>query len=128
LVPFCEEAANNGKIVIVAALDGTFKRQKFGSVLDLIPLAEKVTKLNAVCMRCQSDAAFTQKLSTSKKTVEIGGSDKYIAVCRKCFFTEPGSPHKPKRCKSDLKQLILYSEYEYVRKTRIVERSKKIGI
>lgn len=96
--------------------------------MDLVPLAEKVTKLNAVCMRCHSDAAFTQKLSSSKKTVEIGGADKYIAVCRKCFFTEPGSPHKPKRCmnlmvkKSDI-FLVSMSMYE---KKELLQESKKL--
>ena len=50
LVPFCEEMANTGKCVIVAALDGTFERKPFGSVLELIPLSESVTKLDAVCV------------------------------------------------------------------------------
>lgn len=49
---FCERAANAGKIVIVAALDGTFQRVPFGSVLELIPKAESVVKLTAVCMLC----------------------------------------------------------------------------
>ena len=52
LVNFCEKMANAGKAVIVAALDGTFQRKGFPTVMELIPLAEHVVKLNAVCMVC----------------------------------------------------------------------------
>jgi len=85
LVPFCEAMANEGKVVIVAALDGTFQRKPFGNVLELIPLAETVTKLNAVCMLCFKDAAFTKRLGSETQIEVIGGADKYIAVCRSCF-------------------------------------------
>lgn len=56
--------ANSGKTVIVAALDGTFQRQPFGSILNLVPMAESVIKLNAVCMVCYNDASFTKRLGT----------------------------------------------------------------
>eukprot|EP00824_Muranothrix_gubernata_P010392 TRINITY_DN23398_c0_g3_i1.p1 TRINITY_DN23398_c0_g3~~TRINITY_DN23398_c0_g3_i1.p1 ORF type:complete len:316 (+),score=31.38 TRINITY_DN23398_c0_g3_i1:41-949(+) len=49
IAEWAEEQANRGKVVIVAALDGTFQRKPFGRVLDLIPLSESVTKLTAVC-------------------------------------------------------------------------------
>ncbi|EDM06735.1 rCG32815, isoform CRA_a [Rattus norvegicus] len=52
IVDFCETMANTGKTVIVAALDGTFQRKAFGSILNLVPLAESVVKLTAVCMEC----------------------------------------------------------------------------
>eukprot|EP00898_Chlorokybus_atmophyticus_P005801 jgi/Chlat1/6221/Chrsp44S09039 len=64
VVEYCERWANEGKIVIVAALDGTFERKPFKRVLELVPLAESVVKLNAVCTSCHGDAAFT------KRTVE----------------------------------------------------------
>ena len=48
--------ANAGKIVVIAALDGTYQRSGFGNVLQLIPLAERVVKLTAVCMRCYGEA------------------------------------------------------------------------
>ena len=57
-VAWAEEMANRGKFVVVAALDGTFQRKPFGDILSLVPLAENVTKLNAVCMNCFGDAAF----------------------------------------------------------------------
>lgn len=39
VVEFCEEAANQGKIVVIAALDGTFERKAFGNIINLIPMA-----------------------------------------------------------------------------------------
>ena len=52
VVEFCDGAANLGKTVVVAALDGTFERKPFGNIVSLIPLAEKVSKLSAVCVYC----------------------------------------------------------------------------
>jgi len=66
-VDFAEKMANQGKIVIVAALDGTFERKPFGNILNLIPLAEVVTKLSAVCMVCQGEAAFSKRIGNEKK-------------------------------------------------------------
>ena len=56
--------ANAGKIVVVAALDGTYQRSGFGNMLSLVPLAEQIVKLTAVCMRCYGEAAFTQRLGS----------------------------------------------------------------
>ncbi|KAM9769083.1 thymidine kinase, cytosolic [Menidia menidia] len=85
IVEFCEEMANLGKTVIVAALDGTFQRKPFGNILHLIPLAESVVKLNAVCMQCYKEAAYTKRLGAEKEVEVIGGADKYQAACRKCY-------------------------------------------
>eukprot|EP00741_Cyanophora_paradoxa_P016190 tig00000042_g15630.t1 len=83
---FCERMANRGKIVIVAALDGTFQRKPFGRIMELIPLVESVTKLSAVCMMCGKDAAFTQRRGHETEVELIGGADKYVAVCRSCYL------------------------------------------
>jgi thymidine kinase len=85
LVEFCEELANRDKVVIVAALDGTFQRKPFGRVLELVPLAEHVTKLNAVCTICHKDAAFSHRKHPDGRTIAIGGAEAYAAMCRKCF-------------------------------------------
>lgn len=84
-VSFAEEMANRGKTVIVAALDGTFQRQGFGDILRLIPLAESVIKLTAVCMVCFAEAAFTKRIGQEKELEVIGGPEKYMAVCRVCY-------------------------------------------
>lgn len=86
IVEFCEELANKGKTIIVAALDGTFQRKAFGNILSLVPLAENVIKLNAVCMNCFKDAAFTKRLGGEKKIEIIGGAERYWSVCRECFY------------------------------------------
>lgn len=100
-VEFAEEMANRGKIVIVAALDGTYQRLGFGDILRLVPLAESIVKLTAVCMICYEEASYTKRTSTETAVEVIGGSEKYIATCRQCFFIStpqkrPGaSPLKP---------------------------------
>lgn len=87
LVSFSEEMANKGKTVIIAALDGTYQRKPFGHVLELIPLAESVIKLSAVCMGCcKRDAAFSHRISSEKQVEVIGGADKYVALCRACHL------------------------------------------
>lgn len=83
-----EKWANQGKVVIIAALDGDFQRQPFGSILSLIPLAETVIKLSAVCTRCRKDAAFTRRLGT-ETTVEVQKSvwqkcDCFITMFSRC--------------------------------------------
>ena len=89
IVEFCEELANGGKIVIVAALDGTFERKPFKRILELVPLSEHVIKLSSVCMKCGKDASFTMKNNKNKgneiKIIDIGGLDKYCSVCRTCY-------------------------------------------
>lgn len=88
IVPFCEEQANLGRVVIVASLDGTFQRKEFGSILGLVPLAEEVTKLTAVCTVCGAPAAFSRRIGSETAVEVIGGADKYIAACRTCFFAD----------------------------------------
>jgi len=87
IVSWCEEMANRGKIVLVAALDGTFQRLPFPEMLALVPLAEAVTKLQAVCMVCFQEAAFSKRITEESGVEVIGGADKYMAVCRRCYFS-----------------------------------------
>jgi len=85
IVEFSEAMANAGKVVVVAALDGTYQRSGFGNILNLVPLAEHVVKLTAVCMRCYGEAAYTQRLGSETAVEVIGGTEKYMAVCRECY-------------------------------------------
>ncbi len=73
----------HGKTVYVAGLDSDFQMRKFGGVLDLIPIAEDVEKLHAICTLCKGRASFTKRLSeeTCQKVV---GSANYIPTCRAC--------------------------------------------
>lgn len=85
IVEFCEELADQGVIILVAALDGTFQRKPFGNIINLLPVAEKVTKLTAVCVYCAQEASFTQRVIDSKEIELIGGEEAYKPVCRKCY-------------------------------------------
>ena len=71
------------KTVYVCGLDGDFKMHKFGQILDLIPLCDKVEKLHAICSICKKPAAFTKRLTDEKEQMVIG-SNNYIPVCRRC--------------------------------------------
>jgi len=86
-VSFSETMANQGKIVIVAALDGDYRRTGFGDILQLVPLAESVIKLTAVCMTCFAEASYTKRIGIEQELEIIGGADKYMAVCRRCYFS-----------------------------------------
>lgn len=88
IVDWAEAAANRGKVVVICGLDGTFQRRAFGQLLHLIPMCESVTKLTAVCKCCGADASFSKRISADTEIEVIGGQDKYIPVCRRCFFDD----------------------------------------
>lgn len=79
------------KIVVVAGLNGDYKREKFGSILDLVPYCDKLTKLSSYCMNCRKnkheikEAHFTQRITKSEEKILIGGKDLYQPVCRSCY-------------------------------------------
>ena len=75
------------KKVYISALDGDFKRQPFGQILNLIPLADKVIKFNALCVKCKdgTEAYFTHRISQEKEQIVIGSSN-YIPVCRQHYL------------------------------------------
>ncbi|XP_077490011.1 thymidine kinase, cytosolic-like [Amblyomma americanum] len=85
IVEFAEDMAEAGKVVVIAALDGTYQRQGFPSILTLVPLSESVIKLSAVCMLCYAEAAYTKRRGQEKEVEVIGGAEKYMAVCRACY-------------------------------------------
>ncbi len=75
----------------MAALDGDFLRRPFGRVLELIPLAEHVQKLNSVCTSCYGTASFTKRTVASTEVQLIGGNESYQPVCRRCFAASSAS-------------------------------------
>lgn len=85
---FAVAAASAGIHVIVAGLDADYRMEPFERIIGLVPVAERVVKLHAVCSICKGDASFTKRLDTSNTSREvIGGADKYIACCRRCFIS-----------------------------------------
>jgi thymidine kinase len=87
-----------GKHIICCGLDGNSNMGKFGHISDLVHLADKFVKLTAVCTLCMAEtnakgeiitpcnivpAPFTKKIIEGNNEIDVGGSEKYIAVCRK---------------------------------------------
>ncbi|KAG8640509.1 thymidine kinase [Manihot esculenta] len=81
----CKAADHDGKTIIIAGLDGDYLRRSFGSVLDIIPLADTVTKLTARCELCGKRAFFTLRKTEEIQTELIGGADVYMPVCRQHY-------------------------------------------
>jgi len=75
-----------GKKIYICGLDGDFEQKKFGTILDLIPLCDKVSKLTSLCSICKdgTPGIFSMRL-TAEKEQTVVGSDNYIPVCRKCY-------------------------------------------
>lgn len=78
---------NNGKHLICAGLDGDFERKPFGDVLKLIPHAEKIIKLTALCEKCGdgTPAIFSKRIIANTDKTLVGSSEYYIACCRKHY-------------------------------------------
>lgn len=85
LVNVCVNLAESDKIVIVAGLNGDFKRTPFGEICKLIPQCESITKLNAICSTCKSPASFSKRICDKRCLILLGGIESYVACCRKCF-------------------------------------------
>jgi len=86
LVAQCQKWANEGRRVIVAALDGDYLRRPFGQVCELVPLCESVQKQRGICMLCRgAESAFTRRLGASEAIIEIGAAESYMSVCRACY-------------------------------------------
>lgn len=76
----------HNKKIYICGLDGDFERKKFGQILDLIPLCDKITKLTSLCSQCKdgTPGIFSMRLTCEKEQTVVG-SDNYIPVCRKCY-------------------------------------------
>lgn len=75
------------KIVHVCGLDGDFKRDAFGEILELIPLCDDFIKKKSICAICEDGtlALFSKRIVNSTE-VKLIGSDIYKPVCRKCYM------------------------------------------
>ncbi len=83
---------NKGKRVLVAGLNGDFKRDTFGEITTLISYCDKITKLSSFCVSCSknkrmTDAHFSFKHKDNNDLISIGGKEKYIPLCRECYIT-----------------------------------------
>lgn len=93
IVNVCQQLANRGVRVICAGLDMDYLGNPFGPMPKLMAVAEYVTKVHAICVKCGNLAHHSHRLSASNKLVELGEKDTYEPICRHCFnkaFEEEG--------------------------------------
>jgi len=81
----CNILANRGVRVIVAGLDMDFKGKPFGPMPQLMAIAESVTKVHAVCVRCGNPALYSYRLVPDEATVLLGEKESYEPRCRICY-------------------------------------------
>lgn len=93
----CSKLADDGRRVIAAGLDQDFRGEPFGPMPLLMALAERVDKLQAICVCCGAPASRTQRLINGRPAryddpiILVGGSESYEARCRQCHEV-PGKP------------------------------------
>jgi thymidine kinase len=81
----CNTLANKGVRVIVAGLDMDFKGQPFGIMPAVMAIADSVTKLQAVCVRCGNPALFSYRLVSGDTKILLGEKESYEPRCRICY-------------------------------------------
>lgn len=86
-----------GKRVIVAGLDLDYRGLPFGPSPILLAIADHVTKLQAICSQCGSDAHHTQRLVNKQPAsfydpvIQVGAEEAYQARCRNCYVIDKQS-------------------------------------
>lgn len=82
--------ADRGVRVIAAGTDMDFRGEPFGPIGALLSVAEKIDKLNAICVKCGELATRNQRLIDGRPapaegpTIQVGGLESYEARCRAC--------------------------------------------
>ncbi len=85
LVDVCTNLSKQGYRIIIAGLDIDFKGVPFGVMPQLMAIADDVTKVHAICVRCGEPAYISHRLIDEEKQVLTGASDIYEPICRSCF-------------------------------------------
>ncbi len=93
IVDVCMQLADAGIRVIAAGLDQDYMRRPFGPMPALLAVAEDVSKMHAVCVRCRGAAHYSQRLSGGNAQVEVGDSS-YEARCRPCYEPYKAAPEE----------------------------------
>lgn len=85
LVNVCNQLASAGIRVIVAGLDMDYLGKPFGPVPSLMAIAEYVTKVHAICMKCGNIASYSHRIIEESSLVVVGETNHYEPLCRSCF-------------------------------------------
>jgi len=81
----CETLANRGLRIIVAGLDMDYLGKPFGPLPQLMAVAEYVTKVHAICMRCGNLAHISHRTVENQSRIMLGEQESYIPLCRMCY-------------------------------------------
>ena len=82
----CQLLANRGIRVIVAGLDMDYLGKPFGQMPNLLSIADYITKLHAICVKCGNIASFSHRITSQGGQVLLGEKDAYEPLCRKHYF------------------------------------------
>lgn len=76
------------KSFLVIGLSGDSERRPFGQMLDILPLADSIVHMNALCMQCRdgTPASFSHRLHRNRDQIAIGGANEYQTLCRRCYL------------------------------------------
>lgn len=85
IVEVCNQLANQGVRVIVAGLDLDFRGEPFGPMPRLLAIADEVSKVHAICVRCGALAYVSHRLVNVDKQVLLGEKMEYEPLCRDCY-------------------------------------------
>ena len=85
LVDVCNQLANRGVRVIIAGLDMDFKGVPFGPIPALCAIADDVTKVHAICVKCGNLAYQSHRIVSGDKRVMLGEQTEYEPLCRECY-------------------------------------------
>lgn len=85
LVGVCNELANRGVRVIIAGLDMDYKGVPFGPIPALCAVADEVTKVHAICVKCGDLAYISHRTVANDKRVLLGEKEEYEPLCRRCY-------------------------------------------
>lgn len=85
LVKVCNELANKGVRVIIAGLDMDFQGRPFGPIPGLCAIADEVTKVHAICVKCGALAYISHRLVQNDRRVLLGEKLTYEPLCRECY-------------------------------------------
>jgi thymidine kinase len=85
IVEVCNALADNGVRIVIAGLDMDFMRKPFGPMPELLSVAEYITKVHAICMRCGNLAQYSYRKSEDEQVVLLGEKNLYEPLCRNCY-------------------------------------------
>ena len=84
----CQVLANRGIRVIAAGLDMDYLGKPFGPIPNLLAIAEYVTKVHAICIKCGNLANYSHRTVDNSSRILLGEQESYVPLCRSCFNEE----------------------------------------